>query len=343
MNVKGDDSINDRLGRYFRHGAAGVLGTEVGRRGGTVGLEDDRTVVAWAPMEGIGGTEEGDLGDAEGAGEVHGRGLNGEDQARATGEGGEGEEIEAAAEIAPPGKGGAGFPDGREVALLVAIGAAGEDAGETEVGFAPLDDFGPAIRGPVFLRAGGAGVDEDELGLPIADRRLMIGESRGIGDAGFGKELVGFAGSPFGEMEDDGGAGGDGEIKGAQKMEVVIDGVTLADRGGDELVVKDVAETGALDRLECDAAGGLREDGEERGTVGASEIEAEIVVAQEEMAPGAGILAMALMDEEVVHVINGREQFAGAGLDGQDDVGLGKVLAQGPEGGGGEDQIADPL
>jgi hypothetical protein len=126
-------------------------------------------------------------------------------------------------------------------------------------------------------------------------------------------------------------------------MEIVIDGMVFADGGGDEFVVKDVTKTGALDPLECDAPGGLREDREEGGTVGAGKIEAEVVVAQEEVAPGMGVLGVALMDECVVHVIDGRQHLAGAGLDGKDDMGLREVLAQSPEGGRGEDQIADPL
>ena len=85
MYVEGNDSIDDRLGRYFRHGAAGVLGAELGRQCRPVGLEDDRAVVTGTPMEGIGGAEERDLGDAEGAREVHRGGIDGEDEAGAGG------------------------------------------------------------------------------------------------------------------------------------------------------------------------------------------------------------------------------------------------------------------
>jgi hypothetical protein len=99
--------------------------------------------------KGLVGPKRATCGAAERAGEVHGGGIDGEDEARAAGEGGEGEEIEPPAEIAPP-EGGADFLDGGEVTLLMAIGAAGEYAGHLQIGLAPLDDLGPALGGQYF-------------------------------------------------------------------------------------------------------------------------------------------------------------------------------------------------
>jgi hypothetical protein len=326
MYVKSDDSIDDRPGRYFHHGAAGMLRTELGGTRGTVGLNNDGTVVAWPPMKGIGGAKKGDLRGAESAGEMHGGGIDGKDKAGGAGECGESEEVEPAAEVALR-DGGECLGDGGEVGLLMAIGAAGEDAGHLKMSLAPFDDLSPAVGGPVFLGTGGAGMDEDE----------------GAGDAGLAEELAGLVRSPLWEVKDDGALAADGKIEGTKEMEVVIDGVIVADGRGDEFVVKDAAESRALDQLVGDAAGSFRENGKKGGAVGGGEIEAGVVMAEEEVAPEVGIVAAALIDEGVVDVIDGGNEFAGAGLDGEDDVGLGEVLAKGPEGRRGEDEIANPL
>jgi hypothetical protein len=122
-----------------------------------------------------------------------------------------------------------------------------------------------------------------------------------------------------------------------------IDGVMLADGGGNELIIEDLAEAGALDGLVGDPAGGLREDGKECGAVRGGEIEADVAMLQEEMPPDGAVAAVALIDERIVDVIDGREEFSGAALDGQGDVGLREILPQGPERRGGQDQVADPL
>jgi len=158
---------------------------------------------------------------------VHGGGIDSQHEAGGLGERGEGEEIQPAAKVARSA-GGEGLVDGIEVALLMPVAAAGEDARHLQVCLAPLDDFRPARSRPVFLRPSRAGMDEDE-GAGGHFRLL--------------EELPGLARGPIGEVELDRGILRQRQIEGAEEVEMMIDGVMLPDGGGDELIVEDLAET----------------------------------------------------------------------------------------------------
>ena len=82
-----------------------------------------------------------------------------------------------------------------------------------------LGDLGPAVGQPIFFWSGGAGMDDGEWA-----EDAEFGEGRRGGGAGGGVE-----------REEGFGGGMSGGIWGGDEIEIVIDGVAIADRGIDEL------------------------------------------------------------------------------------------------------------
>jgi len=82
-----------------------------------------------------------------------------------------------------------------------------------------LGDLGPAVGQPIFFWSGGAGMDDGEWAEDAA-----FGEGGGGGGAGGGVE-----------SEEGFGGGMGGGIWGGDEIEIMIDGVAIADRGIDEM------------------------------------------------------------------------------------------------------------
>ena len=101
------------------------------------------------PVEGVGRTEQDDLGRVPGRGEMHRRGIDRDEQSRLADQGGEGEQIGFSGEIDRTSSGWR-FDRG-DLRLFHRRAAAGEDAGHAAFLRAVIDHFRPAVRLPEFL------------------------------------------------------------------------------------------------------------------------------------------------------------------------------------------------
>ncbi len=210
--------------------------------------------------------------------------------------------------------------DRSEVGAFGGVVGTGEDDGEAALSLDVADDFGPAFGEPVFFGAGGAGMHHDE----------------GAGDAGGGEGGVGF-GAGRGREVERGREAFDGEAEGAEEVEVVVDGVAVADGGFDEFGVERAAEGFCREALPGEAAGGAGERGGEGGAVVAGEVEGDV-----EAAGGEGEPEVLAAEEDGVRVEGGSEGGGGA-VEGEGEVDARNAGAQGGEDGRGEDRVADAL
>ena len=120
------NSIDDKSRRYLLGGCAAHFGVKSGERSGRVGGRKDLDGgVTGAPVEGVGGAEEGDLWGLKSARQVNGGGVATQADGSLGEESGEGGEIELAGE----GDDGVwGFADDfSEVGVFCGVGSSGED------------------------------------------------------------------------------------------------------------------------------------------------------------------------------------------------------------------------
>ena len=120
------NSIDDKGRRYLVGGCARHFGVKSGEWGGGVGGGEDLDGgVTWAPVEGVGGAEEGDLWGMKSARQVNGGGVATQADGSLGEESGEGGEIELAGE-GDDGVWGMG-DDFSEVGVFCGVGSSGED------------------------------------------------------------------------------------------------------------------------------------------------------------------------------------------------------------------------
>jgi hypothetical protein len=129
--------------------------------------------------------------------------------------------------------------------------------------------------------------------------------------------------------------------EGSEELLVVVDGVEVADGGRDEGVVGVFFTPGGAEFFGGDALGGAAEPGHVGGAIGAGDVEAGIDGGGGEVAPEGEVGFLFFVDEEVVNGSEEGAELGGGGVDDEGDVGVWEFGAEGLEGGGGEDEVAE--
>ncbi len=299
------------------------MGAVAGVAGGAgdVEFEDGVGAVVGAGADGVGGTEEGDEGFAEGGGDVHGAGIVGDDEIGAFDEGDKLAEVGISTQIERAGD---------ALAQGTLIGGACEDGGEVVALLELFGELREMLGGPAFGGPVGSG-EEEGVGFVAGE----LGDTGAVGVVGW-KDVL------------DGGGGAAQEI---EEFAVSVDGVLFGIADGDAVGVKEWGAFAGAGEADTDGGAGL--EGEEAGSKEALEIEDEVelpvALSTEELGEAAGggevspptAEAFAVEEDYFIELGMAVEDAGAGGGDEPGDAGVGPVVAQEIENGERVNHVAD--